>query len=111
MSQQNKPDLSQVIAEEFGANATYVEGLLERFLSNPELVDESWRSYFSELVGNGAKAAVAVTDGDGAAAAKQASAAPAPAPVRAPEPKPTPAPPPADAEAIPIRGAALKIVE
>jgi hypothetical protein len=31
----NKPDLSQVIAEEFGANATYVEGLLERFRSNP----------------------------------------------------------------------------
>ena len=57
MSQQNKPDLSQVIAEEFGANATYVEGLLERFRSNPELVDESWRSYFTELVGNGAKAA------------------------------------------------------
>jgi len=111
LSQQNKPDLSQVIAEEFGANATYVEGLLERFRSNPELVDESWRSYFSELVGNGAKAAVAATDGDGAAAAKQASAAPAPAPVRAPEPKPAPAPPPADAEAIPIRGPALKIVE
>ena len=105
MSQQNKPDLSQVIAEEFGANATYVEGLLQRFRSNPELVDESWRSYFSELDGNGAKAAVATTDGDGAAAA------PAPAPVRAPEPKPAPTPPPTDAEAIPIRGPALKIVE
>ncbi len=106
MSQQNKPDLSQVIAEEFGANATYVEGLLERFRSNPELVDESWRSYFSELVGNGAKAAVVVaTDGD------RTAAAPAPAPARAPEPKPAPAPPPADAEAIPIRGPALKIVE
>ncbi|HEU4931678.1 MAG TPA: 2-oxo acid dehydrogenase subunit E2, partial [Pyrinomonadaceae bacterium] len=105
MSQQTKPDLSQVIAEEFGANATYVQGLLERFRSNPELVDESWRSYFSELVGNGAKAAVVATDGD------RAAAAPAPAPVRAPEPKPAPAPPPTDAEAIPIRGPALKIVE
>ena len=105
MSQQNKPDLSQFIAEEFGANATYVEGLLERFRSNPELVDESWRSYFTELDGNGAKPAVAKTDGDGAAAA------PAPAAARAPEPKPAPASPPADAEAIPIRGPALKIVE
>ena len=103
MSQQTKPDLSQVIAEEFGANATYVEGLLERFRSNPELVDESWRSYFSELDGNGSKTAVIATDG--------AASAPAPAPVRAPEPKPAPAPPPADAEAIPIRGPALKIVE
>ena len=102
MSQQNKPDLSQVIAEEFGANATYVEGLLERFRSNPELVDESWRSYFSELDGNG--------DSNGAKAA--VAAAPAPAPVRAPEPKTAPAPaPPADAEALPIRGPALKIVE
>lgn len=111
MSQQNKPDLSQVIAEEFGANATYVEGLLERFRSNPDLVDESWRSYFSELDGNGAKATVTATDGDGAIATNQVSAAPATAPVRAPEPKPAPAPPPADAEAIPIRGPALKIVE
>ncbi|HET6975008.1 MAG TPA: multifunctional oxoglutarate decarboxylase/oxoglutarate dehydrogenase thiamine pyrophosphate-binding subunit/dihydrolipoyllysine-residue succinyltransferase subunit [Pyrinomonadaceae bacterium] len=99
MSQQNKPDLSQVIAEEFGANATYVEGLLERFRSNPELVDESWRSYFTELDGNGTKAPAA-----------QTSAAPAPAPVRAPEPKPVTTPP-ADAEALPIRGPALKIVE
>ncbi|HXR99294.1 MAG TPA: 2-oxo acid dehydrogenase subunit E2, partial [Pyrinomonadaceae bacterium] len=100
MSQQTKPDFSQFIAEEFGANATYVEGLLERFRSNPELVDESWRSYFSELDGNGATASVAAT-----------APAAAPAPVRAPEPKPAPAPPPADAEAVPIRGAALKIVE
>jgi 2-oxoglutarate dehydrogenase E1 component len=109
LSQQNKPDLSQAIAEEFGANATYVEGLLERFRSNPELVDESWRSYFSELVGNGAKAAVAAADGDAGAATKQVTAqAPAPAPARAPEPKPAP---PSDAEALPIRGPALKIVE
>jgi len=110
LSQQTKPDLSQFIAEEFGANATYVEGLLERFRSNPELVDESWRSYFSELDGNGAKAAVPATDGDGTAAPKQVSAAPAAAPVRTPEPKPA-APPPADSEAVPIRGPALKIVE
>ena len=106
MSQQTKPDLSQVIAEEFGANATYVEGLLERFRNNPELVDESWRSYFTELVGNGAKAVVAPASGDGSAVTQPVSAAPA----RAPERKPSPAPPP-DGEAIPIRGPALKIVE
>ena len=79
MSQQ-KPDLSQVIAEEFGANATYVEGLFERFRSNPELVDDSWRSYFRELTSNGAPAIVAAADGDTAAATKKVSAAPAPAP-------------------------------
>jgi len=102
LSQQNKPDLSQVIAEEFGANATYVEGMLERFRSNPELVDDSWRSYFTELIGdgNGAKPAVAVQQ------ATPAAAAPAPAP----KPAPTPAPQP-EGEAIPLRGPALKIVE
>jgi multifunctional 2-oxoglutarate metabolism enzyme len=96
----NKADLSQVIAEEFGANATYVEGLLERFRSNPDLVDDSWRSYFTELIGdgNGAKAAPAPQQ-------KAASApAPAPAPTRAPAPA-------TDVEATPLRGPALKIVE
>jgi 2-oxoglutarate decarboxylase len=98
LSQQSNPDLSQVIAEEFGPNATYVEGLLERFRNNPELVDDSWRSYFTELVGNGAKAVAAVS--------APAPAAPAPAPASAPAPAPQP-----EGEAIPIRGPALKIVE
>jgi len=103
LSQQNTPDLSQVIAEEFGANGTYVEGLLERFRNNPELVDDSWRAYFSELTSNG---------GDGAAAAPAkasaaAVAAPAPAPAKAPaSPQPQP-----EGEVLPIRGPALKIVE
>ena len=97
MSQQNTPDLSQVIAEEFGANATYVEGLLERFRSNPDLVDDSWRSYFTELVG-----------GDGNGSKPVVATAAAPAPAR--EPKPAPAPQP-EGEVTPLRGPALKIVE
>jgi multifunctional 2-oxoglutarate metabolism enzyme len=102
LSQQIKPDLSQVIAEEFGANATYVEGLLERFRSNPELVDDSWRSYFTELIGdgNGARPTVAAQQATPAAVAP----APEPKPARAPAPQP-------EGEAIPIRGPALKIVE
>ncbi|HVQ37428.1 MAG TPA: multifunctional oxoglutarate decarboxylase/oxoglutarate dehydrogenase thiamine pyrophosphate-binding subunit/dihydrolipoyllysine-residue succinyltransferase subunit [Pyrinomonadaceae bacterium] len=138
-----RTDLSEVIAENFGANATYVEGLLSRFRSNPELVDESWRAYFVELLGDsatppsaesssnggaasqvaGAGAAVS-TVGDGqkapggsgakaatnAAATTTANAGPATAP--APETK-QPAKPAVDPsiEVIPIRGAALKIVE
>ncbi len=103
MSQQSKPDLSQVIAEEFGANATYVQGLLERFRNNPELVDDSWRSYFTELIGG---------DGNGlkpVAATQSTPAAAAPAP----QPKPAaPAPvPQPEGEVIPIRGPAQKIVE
>ena len=95
----DKTDLSQVIAEEFGANATYVESLLERFRSNPELVDDSWRSYFNELI-SGDGAAVSQQSGNGAAAAP------------APEAKPVQPPAPQfEAETLPIRGAALKIVE
>ncbi len=50
-AQQNQIDYSQFIAENFGANANYVETLLERFRSNPALVDESWRAYFADLLG------------------------------------------------------------
>ena len=65
MNQQNKMDLSELIAEEFGANAEYVQGLLERFRTNPDLVDDSWRSYFSEMLG-GDGAAATQTSGNGA---------------------------------------------
>lgn len=43
-------NLSEYINENFGANASYVEGLFNRFKSDPTLVDESWRAYFSELM-------------------------------------------------------------
>ncbi|MFL6255452.1 MAG: 2-oxoglutarate dehydrogenase E1 subunit family protein, partial [Pyrinomonadaceae bacterium] len=59
----NSQDLSEIIAESFGANATYVEGLLGRYRSNPSLVDEAWRTYFAELLGDGA------SGGNGAASA------------------------------------------
>src|SRR5687768_3447653 len=97
--QQNKTDLSQFIAENFGANATYVEGLLSRFRNDPALVDESWRAYFSELLAgapppqtqeNGrASSTQAGADGGNASSATSATAsAPAAASV-APAPKPT----------------------
>ncbi len=125
--QQNKSDLSAVIAENFGANATYVEGLLSRFRSDPALVDESWRAYFAELLdesdavsapaapatGNGQAAIVSSSSSDGAPATAK-STAPAPAPQQQQTPATAPAAKPAaDAteEALPIRGAALKIVE
>jgi 2-oxoglutarate dehydrogenase E1 component len=112
LSQQKQTDVSELIAEEFGANAEYVQGLLERFRSNPDLVDDSWRSYFSEILGNGDRVApTPETAGNARVARADGSAAAAPAP----RPKPTEARPsanvPTDVEAIPLRGAALKIVE
>ncbi len=123
---QTSTDLSEIIAENFGANATYVEGLLGRFRSNPELVDESWRAYFTELLGDGAgiEAATVVStasdarstdNGDETATAKApARVAEATAPAKtkaAPATKPAAVPTSEQVEAVPIRGAALKIVE
>jgi multifunctional 2-oxoglutarate metabolism enzyme len=121
---QNKTDLSELIAENFGANATYVEGLLSRFRSNPDLVDESWRAYFTELLGGaqaapqpdtsengrGAIAPIVVREAVVEAAAPAASkAAAAPAPEQKPDSPAVVAEP--EVEAVPIRGAALKIVQ
>ncbi|MCA1578115.1 MAG: multifunctional oxoglutarate decarboxylase/oxoglutarate dehydrogenase thiamine pyrophosphate-binding subunit/dihydrolipoyllysine-residue succinyltransferase subunit [Acidobacteria bacterium] len=122
-------DLSEMIAEEFGANAEYVQGMLERFRSNPDLVDDSWRSYFREILGDGAGPTPTSDNGTEAkvaepalepiakpraepatetrAARKETTAAAAPAPER----KPVEARPLADAEVVPLRGPALKIVE
>ena len=44
------PRLTERLADDFGANTSYVETLLDRFLSSPSLVDESWSSYFTELL-------------------------------------------------------------
>jgi 2-oxoglutarate dehydrogenase E1 component len=129
--QQNKTDISQFIAENFGANATYVEGLLSRFRNDPALVDESWRAYFNELLdggvaaaqtqGNGQQVSTSQAGGNGATASGATSAtasAPAAAPsapVPARSPSSTAATAPASTEsaenATPIRGGALKIVE
>ncbi|HEV7474630.1 MAG TPA: multifunctional oxoglutarate decarboxylase/oxoglutarate dehydrogenase thiamine pyrophosphate-binding subunit/dihydrolipoyllysine-residue succinyltransferase subunit [Pyrinomonadaceae bacterium] len=130
-----RTDLSEVIAENFGANATYVEGLLARFRSNPELVDESWRSYFAELLadGDGGDSGAAVGNSEaavaeptrevriaenGGRAAAPAIAAEATAPAKSDTPATIAKPAvsqPAElgevVEARPIRGAALKIVE
>ena len=46
-------NLSEFIREAFGSNATYVEGLLERYKTDPKLVDESWQTYFSDLLNGG----------------------------------------------------------
>ncbi|HEV8138786.1 MAG TPA: multifunctional oxoglutarate decarboxylase/oxoglutarate dehydrogenase thiamine pyrophosphate-binding subunit/dihydrolipoyllysine-residue succinyltransferase subunit [Pyrinomonadaceae bacterium] len=115
--QQTKTDFSEIIAENFGANATYVETLLARFRSDPSLVDESWRAYFEELLGNGQPAAVAtppatptatqepMASGDGRKSAAAAT------PARKSEPPALAGGLQPEGEAIPIRGAALKIVE
>jgi 2-oxoglutarate dehydrogenase E1 component len=114
LSEPQKADFSEVIAEEFGANATYVQSLLERYRNNPELVDDSWRAYFNELLRDGTGSSqsdngrsVTSASADGQSGSTPAATAPA----VAPKAQPAATPIPADAEAVPIRGGALKIVE
>jgi 2-oxoglutarate dehydrogenase E1 component len=122
--EQTRTDLSETIAENFGANATYVEGLLARWRTDPAQVDESWRTYFEELAGSngvspapgdGKATTLPQADGSGEVAKpddRQAGTAVAPAKKPAqPKTPQAPAAAEAKAQAIPIRGAALKIVE
>ncbi|HEY3874200.1 MAG TPA: multifunctional oxoglutarate decarboxylase/oxoglutarate dehydrogenase thiamine pyrophosphate-binding subunit/dihydrolipoyllysine-residue succinyltransferase subunit, partial [Candidatus Kapabacteria bacterium] len=44
------PELTEQLSQDFGSNASYVEQLLDRYLSAPDLVDESWAHYFAELM-------------------------------------------------------------
>ena len=98
-------DLSTFIQENFGSNATYVEGLLDRYRSDPKLVDDAWQDYFGDLL-------------NGKTPADAASAAPKPSVVAAPiaEVATTPKPPvvvplSADTTTRAITGPAKKIVE
>ena len=98
-------DLTKFIEEAFGSNATYVEGLLKRYKSDPKLVDESWQAYFSELLNGGAPSvdAKAETRPVGSVPALETKAAGA---TQKPQ---VPLPP--DTEPKPLTGPAKKIVE
>jgi 2-oxoglutarate decarboxylase len=97
-------DLFSFIEEAFGSNAKYVVGLLERYRTDPKLVDESWQEYFDELLNGG-------TPGE-ASSNGQAAAAPATPVVESPvRPKVAPAPLAPDTHSRPITGPAKKIVE
>jgi multifunctional 2-oxoglutarate metabolism enzyme len=96
-------NISAFIAENFGANASYVEALLARYQSDPNSVDESWQAYFSELLGtNGASAPV-----------RKAETSPAPKTTERPsDAQKTPSVQvPADAQTKALTGASKKIVE
>lgn len=115
-------EISSFIANEFGANATYVEDLLRQFQNNPRSVDEAWGEYFTSLLNgsNGASTSATQTvtstvNGGAATARAVTTEAAAPAAVPAATPVPVAAKPATSGEAdenrIVIRGPALKIAE
>lgn len=113
---ENITNLSEYITENFGANASYVEGLLTRYQADPNSVDESWRTFFGDLLNNGGNATAvseAKTETPAAhttnGAASQATTT-QPKAVESPKPQPTVAIS-EDTEVKPITGASKKIVE
>ncbi|MDM7923573.1 MAG: multifunctional oxoglutarate decarboxylase/oxoglutarate dehydrogenase thiamine pyrophosphate-binding subunit/dihydrolipoyllysine-residue succinyltransferase subunit [Pyrinomonadaceae bacterium] len=103
MSEKNTT-LSEFISESFGANASYVEGLLARYQADPNSVDESWRAYFGDLIAG---------NGTAAEAEPAPKAAPATTAATTPDVKPEakPATIPAGAQVKAIVGPSKKIVE
>lgn len=96
-------DLSGFIEESFGSNANYVQGLLERYKSDPKLVDDSWQAYFGELL-DPDRSTVAQPAPTAAAAVKRAVETPVAA-------KPAEAVLDAGTDARALTGVAKKIVE
>jgi 2-oxoglutarate decarboxylase len=84
-------DSADELVAEFGDNASYVADLLSRYRQNPDAVDEEWRQYFRERLGEPAPPAPVPSRPD---------AAPRPSPVRD-----------RGGEALPLRGGALRIAE
>jgi multifunctional 2-oxoglutarate metabolism enzyme len=108
---------SAFIAENFGANATYVEGLLARFQADPNSVDETWREFFTDMLNGGNGLAVQAQQTAPAPQVETRPSGSVPAPMSQPvsqAPKTPAAPSPAlspDTEAKPLTGPAKKIVE
>jgi multifunctional 2-oxoglutarate metabolism enzyme len=101
-------ELTEFIREAFGSNATYVEGLLERYRRDPALVDEAWQEYFADLLNGGAPSV------DGRRAQAEATVTAPAADLKPSQPQATQTPAPAlpkHAEATPITGPAKRIVE
>jgi len=103
----NDPKIIEQLTEDFGANASYVEILLDRYLSSPELVDESWASYFAELVGKPSTNGHAKAEGKPAAKVEPSQVASAAISPKSPTRQVTPLPEGAEV----LRGGAKKIVE
>ncbi|HEU5250433.1 MAG TPA: 2-oxo acid dehydrogenase subunit E2, partial [Thermoanaerobaculia bacterium] len=98
-------DIAEDLVAEFGENAGYVGDLLGRYRQNPESVDEEWRQFFRERLGEPAVAPPRTE--------------PAP-PVQPPPPSPAEgreardegrAAVPRPGEAQPLRGGALRVAE
>jgi multifunctional 2-oxoglutarate metabolism enzyme len=103
------------LVAEFGENASYVAELLARYRQNPDSVDEEWREFFRERMGEPVTAPPPASPSRSEPGSARPPTSPSPAsPASAP---PTPVAPSAPApvaraeEFQPLRGGALRIAE
>lgn len=100
----NTKELSAFFEESFGSNAAYVEGLLNRYQKDPNLVDDTWKEYFGDLLNGIVPQEATTVAGTPTVAVPTATIAPQPQ-----------APPvvalSADTAPTPLTGVAKKIVE
>ncbi len=109
---QDDREITNIIAHDFGANATYVEDLLRQFQHNPHSVGEEWGEYFQSILGANGTPRIDPQPINGVAAPAVATPQIASAATPAAQPAPAPAAAATAAgERIQIRGPALKIVE
>ncbi len=104
---ENITNISEYINDNFGANASYVEGLFARYKADPKSVDESWQAFFGEMLAGNGKASQAET--------RAVASVPSGGVVATTETKPaiksTETKVPENSESKPLIGAAKKIVE
>ena len=104
---ENITNISEYINENFGANASYVEGLLARYKTDPKTVDESWQAFFGEMLAEDRQIAGGETETiETDPVTKTASRK-----IPAPPSKPTESKLPEASESKPLTGVAKKIVE
>ncbi len=109
-------NVSEYIAENFGANASYVEGLLSRYQADANSVDESWRTFFGEMLNGNSQVSGSKSQVSGSpmpmTSAETTAAAPIVEPVKAEIVKAAPTVAiGAGTEVKALTGAAKKIVE
>jgi multifunctional 2-oxoglutarate metabolism enzyme len=98
-------DLAEELIAEFGDNASYVADLYARYRQSPDSVDDEWRAFFRERLGETVPAP---------APERTEPAVPPTATPSAPAPAPTPLPMASArgaGEIEPLRGGALRIAE
>ena len=95
------------VTSSYGANIAFIEELYEKYRSNPDAVSATWREFFRDY-----EPEVAEEEEEAIPIAVNAPVpAREPAPAPPPQPRPVPAPPLASGNAVPLRGAASKIVQ